>query len=49
MRRIQVLFAGAIAQTLQGNKIDPEAIKRLLDGPPPDNTAAHDFAKLKEL
>src|ERR1700692_462715 len=39
MRRIQVLFAGAVAQTLQGNKIDEKAINNLFDGPPPYNTA----------
>jgi hypothetical protein len=49
MRRVQVLYAGAIAQTLEGNKIDPKAINNLFDGPAPNNTAAHDFAKIKEL
>ena len=49
MRRIQVLFAGAVAQTLGGTKIDPRVTKILFDSDPPHNTAAHDFAKLKEL
>ena len=50
MRRVQVLYTGAIAQTLQGRKIDPAQCRLLLDGPPPNGgTAAHDFAKLKEL
>jgi hypothetical protein len=49
MRRVQVLYAGAIAQTLQGRKIDPNACHVLFDGPASYNTAAHDFAKIKEL
>lgn len=50
MRRIQVLYAGAIAQTLRGKTIDPAQCRFLLDGSPPNGgTAAHDFAKLKEL
>jgi hypothetical protein len=50
MRRVQVLYAGAIAQTLQGRTIDPTQCRFLFEGPPPNGgTAAHDFAKLKEL
>jgi len=50
MRRVQVLYAGAIARTLQGRKIDLAQCRLLFDGPPPNGgTAAHDFAKLKEL
>jgi hypothetical protein len=49
MRRVQVLYAGAVAQTIQGKEIDQEACNNLFDGAPPYNTAAHDFAKIKEL
>jgi hypothetical protein len=52
MRRVQVLYAGAVAQTLRGPTIDPALCRSLLDinaQPPDGGTAAHDFAKLKEL
>jgi hypothetical protein len=45
--RVQVLFAGAIAQSIQGNVIRPEVAHTLLDNP--REGSGHDFAKIKEL
>ena len=35
MRRVQVIYAGAIAQTLEGTKINPKKCQMLLNGPKP--------------
>jgi hypothetical protein len=46
-KRIQVLYAGAIAESIQGGTIRLEVAKSLLDSP--HASAGHDFAKIKEL
>jgi hypothetical protein len=42
--RIKVLYAGAIAQALQGKKVQGQATRRLLE-----TTASDDFSKIREL
>jgi hypothetical protein len=46
-KRVQVLYAGAIAESIQGDSVRPEVAKALLDSP--KAAAGHDFAKIKEL
>jgi hypothetical protein len=46
-KRIQVLFAGALAESIRGGQIQPDVAFNLLNSP--TASAGHDFAKIKEL
>ena len=46
-RRVKVLFAGAIGQSIQGGVIRQDVAYNLLNSP--HGGAGHDFAKIKEL
>ena len=46
-KRIQVLFAGALAESIRGGQVQGDDAFKLLDSP--IASAGHDFAKVKEL
>ena len=46
-KRIQVLFAGALAESIRGGQIQCDVAFNLMDSP--TASAGHDFAKIKEL
>jgi hypothetical protein len=46
-KRIQVLFAGALAESIRGGQVQGDVAFNLLDSP--TASAGHDFAKIKEL